>query len=305
MGKIQTVLGAIDPEELGLTLVHEHIMCDFIGASKVSKDRYDPDEVFRVMLPYLLEIRQLDVRGFVDCTPMYLGRDVEVLARLAKATGIHILTNTGLYKEPFLPSYAWRCSVDRLARMWMAEIKEGIEGMPIRAGFIKIAVNPGPLIPMQQKIVRTAARTCLATGATIACHTANGVAALEVLDVLDEEDVLADNLIVVHSDAEQDQGYHFETARRGAWVEYDGLKETTAEKTIGLIKNMVEKGYEDRLLLSQDAGWYNVGQEKGGKIRGYAYLVKEFLPLMRKAGFNQELIHKVLVENPARAFQLK
>jgi len=305
MGKIQTTLGTIGAEELGLTLVHEHVMCDFIGASEVSKDRYDPDEVFRVMLPYLMEVRELGVRGFVDCTPMYLGRDVEALARLAKATGIHILTNTGLYKEPFLPSYAWEYSVDRLAEMWMAEIKEGIEGTQIRAGFIKIAVNPGPLIPIQQKIVRTAARTSLATGATIACHTANGLAALEVLDILDEEGVSADNLVVVHSDAEQDQGHHFETARRGAWVEYDGLNEASAGRTIGLIRNMVEKGYEDRLLLSQDAGWYNVGQEKGGKIRGYTYLVKDFIPLMHKAGFNQELVHKVLVENPAHAFQLE
>ena len=305
MGKIQTVLGAIDPSELGVTLVHEHVMCDFVGASKVSKDRYDPDEVFRVMLPYLLEIRQLGVKGFVDCTPMYLGRDVKVLARLAKATGVHILTNTGLYKEPFLPSYTWEYSVDHLAKMWTTEIKEGIEGTQIKAGFIKIAVNPGRLIPIQQKIVRTAARTCLATGATIACHTANGVAALEVLDILDEECISADNLVIVHSDAEQDQGYHFETARRGAWVEYDGLNETSAGKIIGLIKNMVGRGYENKLLLSQDAGWYNVGQEKGGRIRGYEYLVKEFIPLMHKAGFNQELVHKVSVENPASAFQLE
>ncbi|TLN01018.1 phosphotriesterase, partial [bacterium] len=98
---IRTVLGDIAPADLGITLVHEHILCDFIGADKVSKERYDVNEVFNVMLPYLSEIHRLGVRGFVDCTPAYLGRDVQLLADLSKASGIQILTNTGLYKEPY------------------------------------------------------------------------------------------------------------------------------------------------------------------------------------------------------------
>ncbi|MGQ9514712.1 MAG: hypothetical protein ACUVTL_06655 [Thermoproteota archaeon] len=95
MGKIRTVLGDISPEKFGLALVHEHIMCDFIGADKVGKERYDPKEVYEVMLPYLEEIGGLGVTGFVDCTPAFLGRDVQLIADLAKASKIYILTNTG------------------------------------------------------------------------------------------------------------------------------------------------------------------------------------------------------------------
>jgi phosphotriesterase-related protein len=80
--KIRTVLGDISSGELGLTLVHEHIMCDFIGADRVSRDRYDFQEVFNVMLPYLNEIKQLGVSGFVDCTPAFIGRDPQLLASL-------------------------------------------------------------------------------------------------------------------------------------------------------------------------------------------------------------------------------
>jgi predicted metal-dependent phosphotriesterase family hydrolase len=122
MGRIRTVLGDIPPEKLGLTLVHEHLLVDFIGADKHSRERYDPNEVFSIMLPYLKKIRQLGVTGFVECTPNHMARDVQVLARLSKVADTHVLTNTGLYKEPYLPRYAFTNSADQLAEEWINEI---------------------------------------------------------------------------------------------------------------------------------------------------------------------------------------
>lgn len=305
MGKIRTVLGDIPPDKLGLTLAHEHILVDFIGADKHSKERYDPSEVFTVMLPYLNEIRRLGVTGFVECTPNHMARDPKVFARLSKAADIHILTNTGLYKEPYLPRYAFEKTADQLADQWTREIKKGIEETTIKAGFIKIAVNPGRIVPTQQKIVRAAARCSLSTGAAIACHTASGIAALHLLEIVNEEGTEPERLIVVHSDAEEDIKYHMQTAESGAWVEYDGLREETAEKTLSLIRLMLDNGFEDQILLSQDAGWYNVGEPAGGKIRGFEYLAKDFVPLMLQNGFSPELIDNILVKNPAKAFQLK
>jgi len=304
MGKVRTVLGDISSDDFGLALIHEHIICDFIGADKVSRERYNPNEVFNVMLPYLKEIRQLGVTGFADCTPAYMGRDGQLLARLSEASRINILTNTGLYKEPFVPEYAFECSVDQLAGMWASEIDSGIEGTSIRAGFIKIAVNPGPIIPLQEKIVRAAARCSLSTGATIACHTADGVAAMHLLEILGEEGADSSKLIVVHCDAEEDLKYHLEIAHQGAWVEYDGLAEQNAEKTLSLVKFILKNGFESQLLLSQDAGWYHVGEKGGGNIRAYSYLVRNFIPLMLESGFSRESIDKILIENPARALQL-
>jgi len=304
MSRIRTVLGDIFPEKLGLTLVHEHVLVDFVGAETFSKERYNAKEVFDVMLPYLAEIRRLGVTGFVECTPAYMARDPQLLASLSEAAGIHILTNTGLYKEPYLPRQAFESSAHHLADHWIEEVEKGIEGTSVRAGFIKVAVNPGHIVPIQQKIVRAAARCSLSTGAVIACHTASGIAAMDLLEILDEEGVDANRLIVVHSDAEENMKYHFQTARRGAWVEYDGVKEETAERTLSLLRLMVKKGFEDYLLLSQDAGWYNVGELHGGNIRGYDYLMKGFVPLMLAKGFGQKLVNKILVKNPTKAFQI-
>ncbi len=302
---IQTVRGQIKPSELGMTLIHEHIMVDFIGADRVSKDRYDADEVFDVMLPYLEEIKALGVTGFGDCTPMYLARDAQLLARLAEAVDMNIITNTGLYKEPYLPQDAFQKSADELAQIWIGEMENGIEDTGIKPGFIKIAVNPGNLIPIQQKIVRAAARTSLATGMTIASHTANGIAAMEELDILTEEGLPLNKFIFVHAASESDQEYHFRAAERGAWVEYDGISKAQADRNIQLIIGMLEKGYEDNLLLSQDAGWYNVGQPGGGNIRGYTYLVEEFIPLMKNSGISQDTIDKLMIVNPAQALRIQ
>ena len=232
MRKIRTVLGDISPSEFGLALVHEHVICDFIGADKVSWDRYDSKEVLDVMLPYLKEIRQLGVTGFVDCTPAFIGRDAQLLANLSRASDIHILTNTGLYREPFLPNYAFEYSIDQLADMWTHEIEEGIEELSIKAGFIKIAVNPGHIIPIQQKIVRAAARCSLSTNAAIACHTASGVAAMDLLKILAEEDVDPSRAIVVHCDAEEDWKYHLKILQQGAWIEYDAIGGANSGKTL-------------------------------------------------------------------------
>jgi phosphotriesterase-related protein len=305
MGKIRTVLGDIPPEKFGLALVHEHVMCDFIGADKVSKGRYEVREVYETMLPYLKEIRQLGVEGFVDCTPAFLGRDVELLADLSKASNIHILTNTGLYKEPYLPKYVWEYSAGHLADMWIKEIEQGIDWTPIKAGFIKIAVNPGKVIPIQQKIVRAAALCSLSTGAAIACHTASGIAAINVMEILEDERADLGRLIVVHCDAEEDLNIHREIAKRGAWIEYDSVGEGNVEKILKMIEFVANEGLEDHLLLSQDAGWYNVGEPLGGKIRSYAYLVKDFLPMMLGRDFKREFIETIMRRNPAKAFQMK
>jgi len=304
MGKIRTVLGDIPPDKFGLALVHEHVMCDFIGADKVSKGRYDVKEVYNVMLPYLEEISRLGVTGFVDCTPAFLARDVQLLTDLSKASTIHILTNTGLYKEPFLPKYVWEYSAERLADMWIREIEDGIDGTSIKAGFIKIAVNPGKIIPIQQKIVRAAALCSLSTGTAIACHTASGIAAMHILEILGEEQADPSRLIVVHCDAEEDLSFHREIAECGAWIEYDGISKENAEKVLKMMEFMTKEGLEGQLLLSQDAGWYNVGENHGGNIRSYAYLVRDFLSMMLSRGFNRELIDRFMRKNPAKVFQV-
>jgi phosphotriesterase-related protein len=137
--QVFTVTGSVPPEKLGVVLPHEHVLVDFIGADRVSRSRYDPEEVYRVALPYLQRLRQAGCRTLVDCTPAYLGRDPKLLQRLSRASGLYILTNTGWYgpaNDKYLPDRVHSLTAEQIASEWIAEGQKGIEGTGIRPGFI-------------------------------------------------------------------------------------------------------------------------------------------------------------------------
>jgi predicted metal-dependent phosphotriesterase family hydrolase len=308
MPEIITVLGPISAEQFGLTLPHEHVLCDFIGAERTAPSRWDRETVAVTMLPLLQDAAVTGVRGFVDCTPAYIGRDPELLRSLSREAGLHILTNTGYYKEPYLPPHAFTDTVDELAARWIREAQDGIEGTgspSIRPGFIKIAVNPGALVPVQQKIVRAAARAQRRTGLTIACHTANGEAAMEALDLLETEGTPLDRFIVVHSDAIEDREIHLALWDRGAWVEYDAVGWKPLEWHADLITWFLQQRGPERLLLSHDAGWYWAGEPGGGTQKPFTPLVRDLVPQLQLRGVPEDTLQQLLVRNPAQAFAIR
>lgn len=305
MGTLVTVLGPIPAGDLGPALPHEHVLCDFIGADRTGPHRWDRDAVARVMLPLLQEAAALGIRGFVDCSPAYIGRDPVLLRDLSRASGLHILTNAGYYKEPYLPPHALTDTPDKLAARWVREAEEGIEGTDVRPGFIKIAVNPGPLLPVQETIVRAAARAQQQTGLAIACHTAHPVAGLAALDLLEEEGAPLDRFIVVHTDAIEDRAVHLELRDRGAWIEYDAIGWKPLDWHADLIEWFLEQRGPEWLLLSHDAGWYWAGEPGGGTQKPFTPLVRDLLPLLRERGVSEDVLHQLLISNPARAFAVR
>ena len=161
-GLVQTVTGPIAAARLGLTLMHEHVLVDFIGADQVSPQRYDANHAFTTVLPHLLQARQHGCATLVECTPAYLGRDVTLLKRLSEASGLHILSNTGYYgaaKDKHLPRFAFTESAEQLAARWTREFEQGIDGTSIKPAFMKIGVDEAPLSDVDRKLVRAAAIT--------------------------------------------------------------------------------------------------------------------------------------------------
>jgi phosphotriesterase-related protein len=304
---VNTVLGPKSPRSLGMTLMHEHVLVDFIGADKVSRDRYNADEVFRVALPHLKKLRAVGCRTLVECTPAYLGRDAGLLKRLSQASELQIVTNTGFYgaaEDKYVPALAYQETVDQLAARWIKEFQEGIEGTGIRPGIIKTGVDKGRLSEIDAKLVRAAARTHLHTGLTIAAHTGDGTAALEELEILRQEGVHPSAFIWVHAQNETNPELHFRAAKQGAWVEFDGVGEKSAQNHLTLVKSMADSGFLSYTLLSQDAGWYNIGESGGGEYRPYTFLLESFIPMLQKAGLLKEDIRTLLVDNPRRALTL-
>jgi phosphotriesterase-related protein len=279
-------------------LVHEHVMVDFIGADKIAPGRYDAEEVFRVARPKLEEVKRLGCRRLLECTPNFLGRDARLMKRLSDAAGIEIWTNTGLYAaadRKFVPAFAREESAGQLAKRWIEEARRGIDG--IKPRFIKTGVNKGPLHEIDRKLVRAAAITSRETGLTIAAHTGDGAAALEEIAIVAEERAEASKFVWVHAQSEKDHAIHEKAARAGAWVEFDGIGPDAADWHLDCVRFMASKNLLGRTLISQDAGWYNVGEAGGGNYRGYSYIYTDFLPKL-ETGW----VKRLMVENPADAF---
>ncbi len=305
---IMTVTGLIDAQQLGLTLMHEHVLVDFIGAAKVSRERYDAEEVFKTALPHLKRVRELGCRTFVDCTPNWLGRDAVLLQRLSRASGLRIVTNTGYYgarNHLFLPAHVAEETPEQLAARWIKEFRQGIDGTTIKPGFIKIGVDAGPLSALNTKIVSAAALAHLQTGLTIGAHTGDGVAALQQLDLLERHGVSPQAFIWIHAQSEKNTQLHVEAARRGCWVEFDGINTGSIERHVTLVQAMRSADLLHRVLLSQDAGWYHVGEAGGGAYRGYDLLLTTFVPALKSAGFGEGEIKQLVASNPQQALTIR
>jgi phosphotriesterase-related protein len=302
------VTGRISTAELGVTLPHEHVLVDFIGADQVSRNRYDVEEVFRVVLPHFEALKRAGCRTLVECTPAYLGRDPQLLLRLARASGVTLLTNTGYYgaaQDKYLPAHALDETAERLAARWSAEFTNGIEGSGVRPGLIKVGVDSGPLSPIDRKLVRAAALCHRETGLAICCHTGNAKAAFDALETLRAEGVSPEAFVWVHAQNEKDAALHVKAAAAGAWVSFDGIRPSSLDAHVRAVGAVIEGGQIGRVLISQDAGWYRVGEPGGGEFRPYTGLFEEFLPSLRKAGSTEDQVRTLIVENPAKAFAIR
>jgi phosphotriesterase-related protein len=277
-------------------LVHEHVLVDFGGV--VNPGSYDPDEVFAVAKPTLDEAYALGCRRLQECTPNHLARDPRLLARLADATGIEIWTNTGIYgaaDRVAVPDYARNESAEALAKRFVAEHTDGIEGVKPR--FVKTAVRDGDLEELDRKLVRAAALTALETGMTVASHTTTGRAALQQLEIFAEVGVPARQFVWVHAQIETDAAFHEQVARGGAWVEIDGLLSGPIDWQRECVERLAAAGLLHRTLVANDSGWYHVGEPGGGTYLGYGRLYDELLPML-DSSWHQAL----MVDNPRAAF---
>lgn len=279
-------------------LVHEHVMVDFVGAAKIAPGRYDPEEVFRAAKPKLEEIAKLGCVRLHECTPNFLGRDPRLMKRLSEATGVEIWTNTGLYGArnfEHLPEYAKTETAEQLARRWVEEWRRGIDG--IKPRFIKIGVNKGPLHEWDRKLVAAAGIASKATGLTIAVHTGDGRAALDEMEILAGQGLKLEKWVWVHAQNERDHAVHERVARAGGWVEFDGINARGRDWHLECVRHMAAKGLLGRVLISQDSGWYRVGEPGGGRYNGYAYLYTDFLPQL-----DSGWVSRLMWENPRKAF---
>jgi predicted metal-dependent phosphotriesterase family hydrolase len=316
-GYIMTVNGKIKIENAGVFLPHEHIITDFTGAEKVAQPQYGRGVAFKKMLPYLQHAKKSGVNTMAECTPAYIGRDVKLLKQLAKASGLHIITNTGYYSASgfkYLPRHAYTESIEQLAARWLNEWKYGIDGTGIRPGFIKLGVDGGPLNEVQQKLIRAAAQVHLKSGLKIAIHNGNASAVNHELEILENEGVNANALIWVHAQNDNDGKTRLALAKKGCCISLDGVNETkeSVENYCKAIQDLKQARLLNRVLLSHDDGFAVTKKEDGvlfeayqnGNPVPYQSVFTLLKPALLKNGITRYEIDLIMVKNPANAFKI-
>jgi phosphotriesterase-related protein len=298
-----TAQGPLRAEGVGIALPHEHIFTDLRGPTVAGYGQADPADVVRVMKPWLVAARQAGVGALVECTSIGVGRNVTIVDRVAREVGLPVVVPTGVYgRDNFAPPEHRNMTEDELTNLFISEIREGIEGTGIKAGFIKIATGSSATTALEEKFLRAAGRAARETGAAVASHTPVSSNASLQAGILASIDPNV-RLIWVHASSENNRAVQRQLAGRGVYIEFDSIGANPGQDTglIAAIQELLAAGYADRILLSHDAGYYQPDQPNGGTQRGFTYLIDTFIPKLRAAGVDEATIRMITEINPIRA----
>lgn len=306
MGTVRTVLGDVPASELGYTLAHEHLLTNPQGhGSKNELDHQLND--FAKAVQMLDEYRQIGGGTIVEATPKTWGRDAAGMAKAAKQTGVHVVACTGyICQEHGMPDDIADWDIEVIIQEMVDDITVGMDGTDSKAGWIKVGGAYMHLTPGEQKVIRAAVHAAQRTGVCVHAHTTNGTMGIEILEIAADEGFDLSRFIVAHVDRNPDLWYHRKMLEAGASLIYDGpgkAKYYPDSVRVDLLRQLVEDGYADRLMLCNDMGRRS-HHTVYGFGPGWQWIKNRFLPRLLEQGFTQELVDMFMVHNPARLYSL-
>ncbi len=337
---VQTVLGPIDPAELGITLAHEHLWMDStpllavhgypttaIGtwdAAIAAEARWNPgahldnyrltdvDTAVEELGPYV----RAGGRSIVELTPPSLGRDPRRVREIAQRAGVHVVLGAGHYLEPVHELWVAAASEADIARRLVAEVRDGVSDTGIRPGIFGEIGTSDPVRPGEARVLRAVAAASAETGLAISVHLHPwGHEGMAVLEALVSAGAVPEQVILGHLSTAIDRPDDLRAlADRGATLGFDlfgfdhsllgpGRWPPSDRDVAASIAALAEHGYADRIVLGQDVGVRTRLRRWGGW--GYAHLLEHVVPVMRGLGIADEALEAMLVRNPARLLSVR
>ena len=333
---IRTVVGAIAPEELGITLGHEHLLIDLRGLwdnhpagraylvdqeltlenhGELMRDPYvsrpnllidDPELSIRELMFYKTEGGQ----GLIDMTTIGIKPDPRGLRAIAQRTGIHVVAGCGYYRQPLLPEALHDRSTEEIVDDLLLWLTEGMYGTGIRAGLMGELGTSSPIYPFEERQLRAAARVQRQTGASINVHPLIwGHEHLHILDILEEEGADLTRVAISHCDELVEPEWHARIAERGAVLSFDTFgSETYFDRSfaqeprdsdrIECVLHLLEKGYGSQITLAHDICTRMQLRHYGGW--GWDHLLTNIVPRLRHAGVSQQELDTMFIDTPRR-----
>lgn len=292
--QVRTVLGDIDPAELGVTDAHDHL---FFASKLLPGQELDDVPAAKEALAHF---KMAGGSALVQWTPFGLGRRTRDLARLSGELGVHVVGATGLHRAEHYAPGALNEVVGDLVRVFVADLTEGTGPDAPRAGLIKVA-GAFHTIDSHARLTMTAAAVAHhETGATIAVHLELGTAALETAELLCETlDVPPERVILGHLNRNPDPKIQREVAETGVFLGFDGpsrANHATDWRLFDGLEALVEAGHGGQILLGGDTTTAAARHQPGA-----SYLLTTLAPRLTKQ-LGGDVVTAMLVANPARAF---
>ncbi len=315
MREVQTVTGPRAADDLGVTLVHEHVRFRDEAVAEQWPHLYDAEQELTAAVDAVAAAKAHGVRTIVDPTAMFGGRDVRFMRTVSERTGVAIVACTGIYTYDHLPMFFQTRDVDAIAELFVRDITVGIQGTEIKAAFIKCAADEPGVTPNVEKVHRAAARASRQTGAPIMAHTrpASNTGPRQ-LEIFLEEGVDPAKIQLAHTGDTDDLDYILPLLDKGVYVGLDryGLEmflplERRNETALALI----ERGYTERIMLAQDycatIDWFPPEAVEqliaGGAVRedwSMTLIFEQVLPVLRERGLSADQERTILIDNPRR-----
>jgi phosphotriesterase-related protein len=325
MTTVETVTGPVDANRLGTTLVHEHLIYrDEAVASwwphvgsvvPVDPPRAcGPEELHEVAMESARAVVERGVKTICEPTGMFGGRDVGFSRRVAEESGLQVVPCTGIYTYDHLPTFFVTRDADLMADLFVHDVEEGIQDTGIKAAFLKCAADQPGVTENIEKVHRAVARASVRTGTPIMAHShPASQTGLRQVEIFEEEGVDLYRVQIAHTGDTEDLDYIERLLDKGVFIGMDryGLEIfLPLEKRNATVTALLERGYADRMFLSQDycatIDWYPVEMEEQLLAAGAAkdwsmtLVLDRVIPTLREGGMTDDQLQTMMVENPRR-----
>jgi 5-phospho-D-xylono-1,4-lactonase len=312
---VRTVLGDIQPEEMGLTYSHEHIIIEE-SYPTVSNPQFILNDVDKVS-EELIMFYEAGGRTVVDTMPANCGRNVEKLAEVSRRSSIHIIVPTGIHLEKYYVPNHWRYfySENQLTRLFVDDIMRGIDrydyGGPIinrtlhKAGLIKLATGDDIITPHQETIFRAVVNAHNESKAPILTHTNSGQLAMEQVNLFSRLGVDLSHVVISHVDRKDDVNWHRDLLQTGVYIEYDAAfrwKSGEENITLKLLEKLLPE-FPDKIVAGMDMAKNIYWKSYGGKP-GLNFLLTDFKKELESRGLGG-YFENLFIRNPQKLYAFR
>lgn len=315
-----TTAGPMSESEVGNIAAHQHMFVEFGVAPPVAYLDSTPEEVWAEIGDMVLEAKNLGYSVFIEPTPLGVGRRPDIVEYVADTAGLATMMPTGIYHEPYVPTWVYDASVEELTDWMLEELNVGVGDTDVQAGFIKLAQNWDGIHDVEMKVLEAACNASLETNAVIASHILSSWTAEATMDALEGFGCSADRFVWIHApytafSEDVDSGTAgtdalMAAAERGAYLSLDfvgsifwadWVGDNSNQRHFELLDALVAAGYEDQILIGSDTGWFDPGNPEL-LIEPYDQIMMSYIPFLRDQGYSEELIGKFLHDNPWEAY---